>query len=394
METLNTPIIRDLLQKALTAKSHEEMVSYLLNLLALVERNIYLQNTPHDKGNGFRNRKLHAGSQTYDLLIPRTRTGLFRPSFLPEKWKRCVPSDFTNLAYSLILSSKSIEAAKRAIRELELPVSEEYFEKILQELQRELKALNNSPLSPDWFSLSLDAKHTSVTVDGVINPHTIYTVVGTTLEGERKVLVSMIKEGNENLQGWKEVLKNLLSRGVRRVLVVTNDDYPGLSGVVESYFPGTDIQLCIVHFLRNLKRHLSPEVFRRVKEFLDSIRSAVSYEHGLTLFEEMLGIMRKDNPSYVQDVERKKVYYLSFLKYPKELRKSLYSTNLVESVNRKIEDAEQMSGGYFHSIRNLEVRLSLIFRELHFGRWNRRIPVVVKVKHFLYVLFEERFGNG
>ena len=139
--------------------------------------------------------------------------------------------------------------------------------------------------------------------------------------------------------------------------------------------------------MRNLKKRLTPESFRKVKEFIDSIKSAVSYEHGLKLFEEMLEVMREENPSYVQEVERKKVYYLLFLKYPKELRRSLYSTNLVESVSRKIEDAEQMSGGYFHSIRNLEVRLSLVFKELHSGKWRRRIPVVAKVKHSLYVLF-------
>lgn len=394
METLNNPLVRELIQKALMSKSHEEMVSHLLNLLAIVERNIYLQNTQNDKGNGFRQRKLHAGSQTYKLLVPRTRTGYFRPSFLPEKWKRCIPSDFTNLAYSLILSSKSIEAAKRAMRDLDLPVSEEYFEEVLEELQREFKALNTSPLFPDWFSLSLDAKHTSVMVDGTITPYTVYTVVGTSLDGERKVLVSMVREGNENLQGWKDVLKALLSRGVRRVLIITHDDYPGLSKIVESYFPKVDVQLCIVHFMRNLKRHLSPGSFKKVKEFLESIRNAVFYEHGLTLFEEMLKIIEKENPSYAQEINRKKVYYLSFLKYPKELRKSLYSTNLVEGVNRKIEDTEQMSGGYFHSIRNLEIRLSLIFKELHFGRWSRKIPIVVKVKHFLYVLFEERFSDG
>ncbi len=394
METLNNSLVKELLQKALTANSHEEMVSHLLNLLAIVERNIYLQNAQNDRGNGFRQRKLHAGSQTYRLLVPRTRTGYFRPSFLPEKWKRCTHSDFTNLAYSLILSSKSIEAAKRAIRDLDIPVSEKYFEEVLEELQREFRALNSSPLHTDWFSLSFDAKHTSVMTDGVIVPHTVYTVIGTSLEGERKILLSLVKEGNESLQGWKEVLKSLLSRGVRRVLVVTHDDYPGLSGLVESFFPRTDVQLCIVHFLRNLKKHLTPQSFRKVKEFINSIKSAVSYEHGLTLFEEMLKIIKDENPSYAREIERKKVYYLTFLKYPGELRRSLYSTNLVEGINRKIEDAEQMSGGYFHSIRNLEIRLSLIFKELHSGRWNRRIPVVVKVRHFLYVLFEERFSDG
>ncbi len=286
MEALNSSLVRELLQKALTANSHEKMIPHLLNLLAVVERSIYLRNTPDDKGNGFRQRKLHAGSQTYDLLIPRTRTGYFRSSFLPEKWKRCVPSDFTNLAYSVILSSKSIEAAKRTIKDLNLPVSEEYLEKVLEELQKEFKALNNSPVKPDWFSLSLDAKHTSVMVDGIIVPYTVYTVIGTSLEGERRVFLSLIREGGENLQGWKDALKNLLSRGIRRVLIVTHDDYPGLSGLIESYFPKADIQLCVVHFLRNLRKRLSPQTFREIKRCIDSIKRAVSYEYGLTLFED------------------------------------------------------------------------------------------------------------
>ena len=94
--------------------------------------------------------------------------------------------------------------------------------------------------------------------NGVIVPYTLYTVIGTSLEGERKVLLSLIREGKETLEGWKEVLKNLLSRGVRRVLIITHDDFPGLSKIVESYFPKVDVQLCVIHFLRNLKKHLHP----------------------------------------------------------------------------------------------------------------------------------------
>ena len=375
------------------ARTHEELVSYLLDLLALLERDIYLETVREDKGNGFRKRRLHAGSQTYELFIPWTRNGSFRPSFLPERWKRAVPDDFTSLAYSLILSSKSIESAKRAIRDLNIPVSEEYLDKILDELQKEFKALNNSPLKQDWFSLILDAKHTQIMVDGMIRPHVIYTVIGTTLEGERKILLTFIKEGNERLDTWKKTLNNLLSRGLRRVLIITHDDYPGLSKTIESYFKQSDVQLCLVHFLRNLKIHLTPTIFRKVKEFLDSIKNAVSYEHGFSLFEEMLKVINEDNPNYASEIEKKKRYYLSFLNYPKELRRSIYSTNLAESINRKIEDAEKMSGGYFHSLRNLEIRFSLIAKELYTGRWSKKIPVVAKVKHFLYVIFDERFND-
>ena len=72
----------------------------------------------------------------------------------------------------------------------------------------------------------------------------------------------------------------------------------------------------------------------------------------------------------------------------------MYSTNLPESINRKIENAKQLGGGYFHSLQSLEVRLALAVKELHCGRWKRKVPIVAKVKHFLYVLFEDRFGGG
>ncbi len=386
-------MVRGLLEKAMMARTHEELVSYLLQVLALLERDIYLEMNTEDKGNGFRNRRLHAGSLTYELYIPRTRKGNFRPSFLPDKWKRTVADDFINLAYSLILSSKSIESAKRAIRELNLPLSEEYFDRILEELRKEFKALNNAPLLQDWFSLVLDAKHTQIMIDGLIKPYVIYTVVGTSLEWERKILLSLIKEGNENIDMWKKVLGNLISRGLRRVLIITHDDYPGLSKTIESYFTSTDVQLCLVHLIRNLKRHLTPSMFTKAKEYLHSIKNAVSYEHGFSLFEEMLKIISEENPDYAKEIERKKKFYLPFLKYPKELRKSLYSTNLLEGINRKIEDAEKMSGGYFHSLKHLEIKLSLVFKELHTGRWSKTIPLVAKVKHFLYAVFQERFYN-
>ncbi len=79
-----------------------------------------------------------------------------------SKWKRNSPEDFINLAHALTLSSRFIEAAKRAIKELGLPISEGCLEEILSKLQQEFRALNNSPLSADWFSLTLDAKETSV----------------------------------------------------------------------------------------------------------------------------------------------------------------------------------------------------------------------------------------
>jgi len=101
----------------------------------------------------------------------------------------------------------------------------------------------------------------------------------------------------------------------------------------------------------------------------------------------MLKLIEEANPFYA------KQYYISFLKYPKKVRRSLYSSNLAESINKKIKDSEQLGGGYFHSLRNLEAMLALVVRELYCGRWKKKVSIVAKVKHFLYVLFEERFAD-
>ena len=95
------------LANTMEANSCEELLSYLLNLVALLERKLHLENHPDDKENGFRNRKLHVGSLSFQLKIPRSRDSNLRPFFLPEKWKRHSETDYLNLVYSLILSSKS-----------------------------------------------------------------------------------------------------------------------------------------------------------------------------------------------------------------------------------------------------------------------------------------------
>ena len=86
---------------------------------------------------------------------------------------------------------------------------------------------------------------------------------------------------------------------------------------------------------------------------MTAIKDAVSHEHGLPLLKELMMLIKEANPSYFERVSKKEEFLFLFLKYPKEVRRSLYSTNLAESINRKIEDAKQLGGGYFHSVRNL-----------------------------------------
>jgi len=379
--------------QAFRAMTFQEVLSYLLNTLALADRKVFLEEHPEDKGNGYYKRKLSAGSMTLDLDIPRTRSGYFRPFFLPEKWQRCSPWDYSALVFSLLVGSRSIEAAKEALKDLNLPVSEEYLARVVDEMREQIELLNASPLDSDWFALIADAKQVNLKVKDSILKHTVITVVGIDLEGRKRIVLCELFRGKERLEMWREAYRKLLERGVRRPLVVVHDDFGKLSEVTSSFFPGSDVQLCTVHLLRNARKHLSPEAFSRFKRLFESVKHAYNEEHGQALLQEMIEVAKESN-SFAKSISKKRDLYLAFLRYPHEVRAAISSTNLVEGINRHIEDAEQMSGGYFHSEENLKFRLGVIVRRLHLGRWRKPHWKIASVSHILKEMLITRFEKN
>ena len=374
--------------------SFEEILSYALNLLALAERKLYLKRHPEDKGNGFYRRKLSSGSLTFSIDVPRTRTNSFRPFFLPEKWHRHQKEDFIKLAYSVLLASRSVEAAKRSLKDLAIPVSEEYLAEVVAEIKEYFDVINSSSIDPDLFALVIDAKVVKLkNSSSSVSNCTTYIAVGISLEGKKKVLACYVADGKESLNGWKSFLKSLIERGLRRVLIVVHDDFPGLSRLVSSLFPQADDQICTVHMLRNLKNTLPANLYRKFKERFQTIKNAHSFDLGSAIFDEACQEIAEENPNIAERLLSKKDCYLAFLKYPAEVRTSISSTNLVESFNRKVEDAEQLSGGYFHSAEDLKLKLGIIIKELHQGRWRKPYYKIASISHILMAEFKERFEN-
>ena len=371
--------------------SMREILSQILNLVALVERKLYLENHPEDKGNGFFKRKLSTGSLTFDIAVPRTRSGTFRPFFLPEKWQRHTKEDFVALVYSLLLSSRSVEAAKRGLKEMDLPVSEAYIDEIVSQIKEYFDVMNTSSLDPDLFALILDAKVVKVKVERSVSSYTVYSSVGISLEGKKQILGILVTDGNESLNGWRSYLKNLLDRGLRRVLIVVHDDFQGLSNLVTSLFPKADDQICTVHMLRNLKYRLPPKAYKAFKEYFQTIKNAYSYDLGSLLFDEACEFVAEYDKNTAKRLQDKKESYLAFLKYPIEVRSSISSTNAAEAFNRRIEDAEQLSGGYFHSVEDLKLKLGIVLKELHSNRWKKPYAKIASVSHILKAEFIKRF---
>lgn len=373
--------------------SLRELLGLMLSSLGHAERQKYLAHTPADKGNGAYPRSLKVGSIPIDIAVPRTRSGAFRPSILPPPYQRDYPEETQALLLALLASSRSINAAKAALRRLGLSGSEQDIDSVAHEFIEELQLRNSRPLDPDLLALFLDAKYVEVKEADRLRPCAIYMVVGLGRDGKKRVLASIVRFGRENLEDWKLVLRGLLERGLRRVLIVVHDDFSGLLPITKSLFPQADVQLCIVHMQRNAKSHLgrtdAPEFSKRIR----ALKTAWNQEVASSQFEDLCQRFQNAYPSFIAEIRKKRDHYLAFLNYPDAIRRSLSTTNVVEAVNGQLEIMRRNSGGYFHSEETLQLKLGMAVAQLESGRWRRPASSVQTALDHFNLIFQNRFES-
>ncbi len=180
------------------------------------------------------------------------------------------------------------------------------------------------------FALFIDCYHTEVKMEGKVKRASVYIVAGIDLEGKKEPIGIYLHEGAETKERWREIFEDLIQRGLKKVLIIVSDDLPGISNVIKALFPLTDHQLCYVHLERNVKRNMTKEDSKNFNGKLKEIRfKGVDFETSIREFENICISYEK--------------------KYPQDIRKFIYTTNMVENINKQIENLRIKIGGYFQS---------------------------------------------
>ena len=373
--------------------SLREMLALILNSLGQAERQSYLAATPVDKGNGSYARSLNMGSIPLQIDVPRTRNGSFRPRLLPPPYQRDYPEETQALLLNLLASCRSVNAAKGALRKMGLAASEEEMETLAHTFIEDLELRNTRPLDPDLLALFLDAKYVEVREGDRLRPGGIYLVIGLGRDGKKRVLACLFRFGRENLEEWKNILRSLLERGLRRVLLVVHDDFSGLLPITKSLFPQADVQLCIVHLQRNAKSHFTKTDATEFNQRIRTLKAAWNTEVAAAQFEDLCQHFESRSPTFVREIRKKREHYLAFLNYPDAIRRSLSTTNVVEAVNGQLEIMRRNSGGYFHSEETLKLKLGLAVSQLETGSWRCVAASVQNVLDQFNALFQSRFES-
>ena len=385
--------IERLLNSGLENFSVRELLAMMLSAAGQAERRAYLADATADKGNGAYERSLNVGSIPLDIQVPRTRTGNFRPRSLPPPYARGYSEEVQALLLGVLSSTRSINAAKSALRKMGLGASSEELDTVASGLVEELELVNSRPVDPDLLAIFLDGKYVEIKEGDRLRPACVYLVVGLHRSGKKKVLTCLTRFARENLEDWKVVLRSLVERGLRRVVIVVHDDFSGLRGLTRRMFPNSDIQLCTVHMLRNAKTHLSKSDAAEFTKRFRSIKHAWSLDVAAQQFEDLCQRFAKSYPSFIAELRKKRQNYLAFLGYPDGVRRTLSTTNVVEAINGQFEIVRRNSGGYFQSQDTLRLKLGIVITSLENGKWRRVAANMQAALHQFNALFQTRFES-
>ena len=383
--------LRQILDSDLADFSLRELLGMLLSSVGLAERKAYLQRMIHDQPNGFYDRSVEVGAIPLELRVPRTRSGDFRPATLPPLYQRGYSQETQPLLLSLLASGRSLNAVKDALQKMGLSSSPQELDRVATGLIEELELRNSRPLDSDLLALFLDGKYVEFRDGDRLRPACIYLVVGLRRDGKKQVLTCLPHAGRENLEDWKAVLRNLLERGLRRVLIVIHDDFSGLLPITQGLFPNADLQLCTVHMQRNAKTHLGKIDAAEFQQRWRVIKSSWNVEVAHQQFEQLCDRFAKTYSSFIAELRKKRQHYLAFLHYPEPIRRSLSTTNVVEAVNGQLEIMRRNSGGYFHSEDVLKLKLGIAVSSLEQGKWKKPSRTVCSVLHQFNALFQSHF---
>ncbi|ACP44917.1 transposase mutator type [Sulfolobus islandicus Y.G.57.14] len=371
--------IREKIRKAIKeGVSLREIEEIILQEAMMEEREAYLQ-VEDDHKNGTYFRYLGTGDGVLRLRVPRTRKGGFRPKILPEKYERTSP-DYEDFLQQLVLSGMTPSQVKAVLAAKGIPYSEIVMNRVAERISNKLKEYKSRELPHDLLALYIDVKIVKVRISESIMERAIYIAIGVDLEGNKFVLDYEVRD-REDLDGWKSFLSGLVSRGVSRVDVIVSDDFSGLDRVVSTLFPSSQHQLCITHMVRNLMRVLpdKEELMIRVRD----LKFSRNVEEGRKAILSLSQLVQPFSPARAKRLLDAADKYCSFLNFPREIRHYLYTNNTSESFNSTLARFEEELGGYFPSLRSLEVYLYVSIHESN-SRWKFR-PMSV-IRHYSYHL--------
>ena len=270
-------------------------------------------------------------NDTIEVQVPRDRNSTFEPVIIPKHEKRTpLFNDQIISMYSFGMSTRDIQRHLQQVYGVE--VSPETISNITESVMTDVREWQNRPLEKSYPILFLDALRVNSRQDGKNINKALYVALAINWEGRKEVL-GLWLANTEGAKFWMSVLTDIKNRGVEDILIACMDGLTGFPDAVKAIFPDTHIQHCIVHMIRNSTKFVSYKDLKAVCRDLKDVYSAINAESGHEALEEFGKKWNDKYPMIQASWERNWNVLTEFFNYPKDIRRAIYTTNAIESLN-------------------------------------------------------------
>jgi putative transposase len=321
-----------------------------------------------NRRNGVSTKRMKTASGSFELEVPRDRNSTFEPQ-LVKKRQTILNEELDQKILALYGLGTSYSAISEHLKDIYgVEVSHATISTITDKLLPQIAEWRNRPLEQVYSIIFLDAMYFKTKQDNKISTKVIYNIMGITASGHKEILGFYACE-SEGAHFWLGVLNDLKARGVRDILIACIDGLKGFPDAILSAFPSTEIQLCVVHQIRNSLKHVAS---KNQKEFMVDLKAVYQAQtldlaqHNLILLNEKWGAKY---PMVLKSWESNWDHLTAYFKYSPDVRRLIYTTNPIEGFHRQIRKYTKTKGAFtsenalfkliFCAINNIENRWSM-----------------------------------
>jgi putative transposase len=336
--------------------------------------------------NGHSAKTVLTGDGEIELAIPRDRAGTFEPVLVPKGVTRVDGFDARIVSlYARGLSVREIQAYLKELYGTE--VSPDLISRVTDAVMDEVKEWQNRPLEALYPIVFFDALRVKVRDEGIVKSKAVYVALALDTEGQKHVLGLWIEQ-TEGAKFWLKVMNDLKTRGLNDILIAVVDGLKGFPEAIAAVYPQTMVQTCIVHLIRNSLAFVSWTDRKAIIPDLKAIYGSANAEAALERLDAFEAKWGKRYPTIAPSWRRAWDYVIPLFAFPPEVRKMIYTTNAVESLNRSLRKVIKTRG----SFPTDDAALKLLYLAIRNAglRWRRPIEWTAAMNQFA-ILFGDRF---
>jgi len=322
---LLAPLIKQLTEAALEAEIESHIANDILG-------------NSHNRRNGVNKKTIKTTSAgNFELEAPRDRDGTFEPQFI-KKHQTTISDKIEEKILSMYGLGMNYRDISTHIEEIyQVSISTATISAVTDKIITKVKEWQSRPLESIYPFVWLDAIYYKIKDGGKYISKAVYTILGVGMEGKKEILGLYLSE-NEGANFWLSVLTDLNNRGLKDILIASVDGLKGFPEAIKTIFPKTEVQLCIVHQIRNSLKYVAS---KNQKEFMKDLKLVYKATTKDIAEEELIRLGEKWGKKYplvINSWNNKWENLSVYFKYPPDIRKVIYTTNIIESVHRQFSE--------------------------------------------------------